>query len=109
MHTKNNESSIGDWLFLLGGTALVGGYLAYENPLMIQGWLAWLQTLGTTQIAPNDGILAWLVANWGLALLIATIIFAAFKLGPGNAPTVTAEGGNTIKYKVHRHVKVNLI
>ena len=109
MNTNQPKSSTGDWLFLVGGATLIGGFLAYENAGQVADWLAALQALGNAPIAPTGGLLALLIGNWGLVLLIAAIIFAAYKLWSDGSSTTTTEAGNSIKYKPLKHVNVNLI
>lgn len=104
---KTNGSTIGDWLFLIGGAGTIGGYLLYENQERTAQWLAWFQSLGATPIAPNGGILAWLIANWGLLLLLAAIIFAVYKLWADSAPIV--EDGALAPRKPVRFVHVKLV
>lgn len=109
MNTNQPKSSAGDWLFLVGGAVLVGGFLAYENAAQVANWIGWLQSLGSAPIAPNGGLLALLIGNWGLVLLIAAIIFAAYKMWSDGNTTITTEAGNSIRYKPLKHVNVNLI
>lgn len=108
MHTNQGRSSVGDWLFLVGGAVLVGGYLAYENQGAVQGWLLWIQSLGNAQVAPDGSLWAWVAANWGLVMLGGAMIFAALKLWAGGA-TIADAGPGALKYKSHNHVSVNLI
>lgn len=53
MNTNQPKSNAGDWLFLVGGAGLIGGYLAYENASQVANWLAALQALGNAPIAPT--------------------------------------------------------
>lgn len=109
MNTNQPKSNAGDWLFLVGGTTLIGGFLAYENAGQVANWIGWLQSLGTTPIAPTGGFLALLISNWGLVLLVAAMIFAAYKMRSDGNTTTTTEAGNSIKYKPLKYVNVNLI
>lgn len=105
MDTKQ-QSSFGDWLFMIGALTVVGGWLAYENLPTINAWLMAMQTA-----TPTDGgaLGAWLAANWGLgALLIATGIAGA-KWALSQRGAVGSEGGPVVTYGRYRFVKVKLV
>lgn len=100
MNTTQHNTGIGEWLFLVGGAGLVGGYLCYENMAVVAGWLAWLQTLDA---APGG----WLGEYWGLLSLLAATIFAAYRLR-ANSNSITVDGA-PITYKPLKYVPVKLV
>lgn len=103
---NQNKSSAGDWLFLICSIGVVGGYLIYEDSANV---VAWLQALANAQILPAGGLLAWLIGNWGLVLLIAAIIFAAYRLWSDSTATITTNDGSKVKYHHYKYIPVKLI
>lgn len=94
-----NKSSMGDWLFLIGGVGLISGYILYENQEQMDRWLTWFQS---PSVPTGD----WLIANWGLLLLLGAIIFAGYKLWGAD----TAVAANSMSsYKPVAYVNVRLV
>ena len=106
MNTNQNKSSAGEWLFLVGGVGAIGGYFIYENSASVA---VWLQALANAPIIPSGGLLAWLIGNWGLVLLIAAIIFAAYRLWSDSTVTITTNDGSKVKYHHYKYIPVKLI
>lgn len=106
---KNDTSTFGDWAFLIGGIGLIGGWIAYENADAVHAWLVTLQAPATAAPAPTADPLSWLIANWGIVLLIGAIIFAVLKMRANGAGASPADGGHVLRYKRHRYLKVKLV
>lgn len=106
MNTNQNKSGAGDWLFLIGSIGLVCGYLIYENAAHVAGWL---QSIANAPIIPSGGLLAFLIGNWGLVLLIAAIIFAAYRLWSDSTVTITTNDGSKVKYHHYKYISAKLI
>lgn len=100
------QSNFGDWAFLAGALALVGGYLGYEGIDTINAWLATMQTATPTM---NASMGAWLAANWGLSMLLVAMIVVAGKWMLTNRGAVGSEGGPVVTYRRYRFVKVKLV
>ncbi len=106
MNTKQ-QSTIGDWLFMIGALALVGGYLAYENLTLINTWLATIQTAIPTTDA---GTGAWLASNWGLVMLIGAMIVAGVKWAlTQHQGAVGSDGVPVVTYRRCKFVNVKLV
>lgn len=106
MDTKQ-QSNFGEWAFLAGALALVGGWLGYESIDAINAWLATVQTATPT----TDGDMgAWLASNWGLVALIAATIFAALKWAVTQRSGASGiDGGAAVTYRRYRFVSVRLV
>lgn len=104
---KNDTSTLGDWAFLIGGIGLIGGWIAYENADRVHEWLLAMQRSAPATPTPAADPLSWLIANWGIVLLITAIIFAAMKMRLNGAGQ--ADGGNGMNYKRHRYIKVKSV
>lgn len=108
------KSSFGDWVFLGGAVAVVGGYLAYENMDAVNGWLIAMQTTPATQnavvLATDAGMGAWMASNWGMVALVAALVFAGVKwaLAQRSAPAAT-DGGPVVVYRRYKFVNVKLV
>lgn len=106
MNTKP-QSNFGEWLFLAGALALVGGYLGYENIDTINAWLATMQTATPTT---GSGLGAWFAANWGLVMLMGAMIVAALKWALAQQQgAVGSDGGPVVTYRRHLFVNVKLV
>lgn len=105
---KNDTSTFGDWAFLIGGIGLIGGWVAYENADQVHEWLLAMQTPAPTTAPPASDPLTWLIANWGIVLLIAAIIFAVINMRANGAGTLQADS-KAMTYKRHRYIKVKLV
>ena len=106
METKQ-QSNFGEWAFLAGALALVGGYLGYESIDTINAWLATMQTATPTTGA---GLNAWLASNWGLVMLIGAMIVAALKWAlTQRQGAVGSDGGPAVTYRRYKFVNVRLV
>lgn len=106
---KNDTSTFGDWAFLIGSIGLIGGWVAYENADQVHQWLLAMQTPAPATPAPAADPLSWLLANWGIVLLIAAIIFAMLKMRANGAVGTVQADGKAMTYKRHRYIKVKLV
>lgn len=90
-----SESGLGDWLFISGMIALVGGYLAYENIDRINGWLASAQAAQTTMQVSDSGSLAtWATDHWGAVLLVVGALLFIGRVLASRKVSVADEGIN---------------
>lgn len=106
METKQ-QSNFGEWVFLAGGLALAGGYLAHENIDTINAWLMTMQTATPTNGASMG---AWLTANWGIVMLIAAIIIVGVKwVLSQRQGAVGSDGGPAVTYRRYKFVNVKLV
>ncbi len=114
MDSKNSTSSLGDWMFLVGSVGVVGGYLAYENMDAINGWLMAMQTPPATQnavaMATDASMGAWIASNWGMAMLVAAILFAAVKWALSQrSGAAGGDAGPVVTYKRYSFVNVKSV
>lgn len=109
-----DKSSFGDWVFLGGAVAFVGGYLAYENMDAVNGWLMAMQTPAATQnavvMATDVNMGAWMASNWGVVLLAVALVAAVVKtaLAQRGSPT-GADGSPAVVYRRYKFVNVKLV